>query len=132
LKNPKPGRQKIQALTSRADSTFKYLKAVHEDLTQISKESEAYISSISDFVATFKDNPARRLISIVIGAILGLVVAGFMRLDIVAAAGGIEFGNNGLGNGLGVAITGLLVGLGSSPTHEAVRALQKYKESKKG
>jgi hypothetical protein len=33
--------------------------------------------------------------------------------------------------GAGVAITGLVVGLGSGPTHEVIRAIQQYKETQK-
>jgi hypothetical protein len=29
-------------------------------------------------------------------------------------------------------MTGVLVGLGSNPTHEVIRALQEYKKAKKG
>jgi hypothetical protein len=48
-----------------------------------------------------------------------------MGLDAVAAAL-----QSGSGTGWGLVFTGLLIGLGSNPTHEVVKALQEYKNSK--
>jgi hypothetical protein len=33
---------------------------------------------------------------------------------------------------LQVILTGLIIGLGSGPTHEVIRAVQEYKKSRKG
>ena len=75
----------------------------------------------------FTDNPARRVASILIGGGLGMIAAGFMGLNIFSAVLGTEA--KSLAAGLGVIVTGFVIGLGSSPFHEVVKALQNYKES---
>jgi hypothetical protein len=84
-----------------------------------------------DIVAAFKDNPAKKMISIILGSLIGLVVVGFVGLDLFAAAGaplpfaGISWE---ISKGhtivlvpyIGVALTGLVLGLGSNPTHQVV------------
>ena len=92
------------------------------------------VTGLADFVATFKDNPARRLISIYAGAFLGLLVAGFLGLDVFKAAmetAQTSTSAGGLFPYWGVAITGIVMGLGSNPTHEVIRAIQEVKKSRK-
>lgn len=89
------------------------------------------VVGLSDFVATLKDNPGKRLISLWVGMLLGLAVAGFLGLDIFAAV---------LGGGVpslpvppdptGIVVTGLVVGLGASPTHEVISLLQEIKKAR--
>jgi hypothetical protein len=85
------------------------------------------IAGLTDFVASFRDNPARRMFSLFIGAILGLIVAWIMRLDVFLAVFGsapqVQFMPY-----IGVALTGLLIGLGSGPTHDVVAVLQEVKK----
>jgi len=86
-------------------------------------------------VATFKDNPGRRLISICAGAILGLIAAWALGLDAFQAAYQAPPGD--VVGGVppqwqwGIAVTGLLMGLGSTPTHEVIKLVQEVKKSRK-
>src|SRR5439155_26935375 len=79
-----------------------------------------------DLLAGFKDNPAKKMMSLAIGMGLGLLVAGFLRLDLFAAAGApLASGSKILGSDvavlpfMGAAVTRLVLGLGSSPPHQA-------------
>jgi hypothetical protein len=88
---------------------------------------------LADVVATFKDNPGRRLISIYVGAVFGLLVSGMLSLDLFAAAlqrPTATIGPSWLPH-LGIVLTGLVMGLGSNPTHEVIRAVQEFKKSLK-
>lgn len=94
------------------------------DFKQVWAGAKGALKALNGFVGSFTDNPARRVISMFIGMFVGLLVAGIVGIDGVDAA---------LGRGpaaWGVIATGLLVGLGSSPTHEVITALQEYKTSK--
>jgi hypothetical protein len=90
------------------------------------------LSGLGDFLGTFKDNPGRRLLSIQIGLLAGLFVAAVGGLDVIA---GVQ--NQGATAALapatvgGIVFTGLLMGLGSSPTHEVISTLQQYKQQGK-
>jgi hypothetical protein len=88
-------------------------------------------SDATTFLSTFSDNPGRRLISIAAGAFLGLLVAGAFGLDIFEAVSNEAPPPTGALFALGVVCTGLVMGLGSSPTHEAVQALQQLKNARK-
>lgn len=80
-------------------------------------------------VGAFSDNPARRMMSILLGASLGLLVAGFLGLNLFAP---ILEGESSIVSGVvGILLTGIVMGLGSSPTHEVIKAIQQYKESRK-
>ncbi len=91
-------------------------------------------------VQAFRDNPARQIASLAIGAGLGMLVAGFVDVNLFAAILGSPAGASAtagpqgtdlLAGRLGVVLTGLAVGLGSGPTHEVIQALQQYKQSRK-
>lgn len=86
------------------------------------------VAGLTDFVASFKDNPARRLISIWAGALLGLAVAYFVRLDVFLAVLGADLTPAGWWAHLEIALTGLIIGLGSNPTHDVIAALQEVKK----
>jgi hypothetical protein len=85
-------------------------------------------------IASFQDNPARRIASLVIGAGLGMVIAGGAGLNVFAATLGTGAGAGSLAaflaGTLGVVVTGMVMGLGSAPTHELVKSLQTYKEAR--
>jgi hypothetical protein len=100
------------------------------------------VSAISDFVDSLDENPGRRILSIYLGALIGLAVVLALGLDIFQATlntspqvtiGGITIlGVTILANqtwNLGVATTGLVIGLGSNPTHELIKTLQNIKQS---
>ena len=86
-------------------------------------------------IEALKDNPARRIASILLGASLGLLIAGYFGLNLFSAIlldpadGGTTTGAivDVTAGVVGIALTGIIIGLGSSPTHEVVKALQNYK-----
>lgn len=78
------------------------------------------------FVQSFKDNPGRRLVSLYIGIVLGLVVALFFKLDLLATVLKTDPIHSVV---LGVIIAGIVMGLGSSPAHEIVQAILNYRKS---
>jgi hypothetical protein len=93
--------------------------------------ANATINGLQNFMATFKDNPGRRLISIYVGVMLGLAVAGYFGLDLFQAVLS-EQAANATPIARNVILTGVVIGLGSSPTHEVIRAVQEYKKARKG
>jgi len=131
LRNLAPSNQRVQLLSAAAAQNVKYLTEQYGDIiTEFSAAApiaNATIDGLQNFLATFKDNPGRRLISIYIGAMLGLIVAGLFGLDIFQATLGTS--QHPL---LSIIFTGMVIGLGSSPTHEVIRVIQEYKESRKG
>jgi hypothetical protein len=96
----------------------------------IAVDRAANTASIATSIfSSFTDNPARRIASILIGAGLGMLAAGFIGLNIFGAILGVDV-KFATGN-IGVLLTGIVMGLGSSPTHEVIKSLQEYKESRK-
>lgn len=80
-------------------------------------------------IATFGDNPARRIGSLLVGAALGALVAGAVGINLFAAI--LDDGSNSLLQGrLGILVTGLIVGLGTGPTHELVKSLESSKKAR--
>jgi hypothetical protein len=133
LKTLAPDSQKVNLLAASAFQGINYLNTKYPGLQTASTVANQAITGVSDFLATFKDNPGRRLISIYVGAILGLIVAGVAGLDVFKA---LETPPTGAAAKTqcwhwGVAITGLLMGLGSNPTHEVIRAIQEVKKGRK-
>ena len=119
--------------TKRASFIESYLRT--SDFGKVGTMSEiagTALSGLGDFLGTFKDNPGRRLLSIQIGLLAGLLVAAIGGLDVIA---GVQ--NQGATATLapatigGIIFTGLLMGLGSSPTHEVISSLQQYKQQSK-
>ena len=91
------------------------------------------ITGVTDFLASFKDNPGRRILSLELGIIGGLAVALFTGVDVFAGvanqgqpAASLVTASIG-----GILFTGVLMGLGSSPTHEVIRVLQESKTARK-
>jgi hypothetical protein len=83
---------------------------------------------VTSFVNSFKENPGRRLISIYFGMLLGLALAWLIGLDLFQATGGLsETASLTLTSHMGVACTGLILGLGASPTHEVISILKEVK-----
>lgn len=93
------------------------------------------LSGIGDFLGSFKDNPGRRIVSIQIAVIAGIIIAGLGGISIFA---GVQ--NEGAKDAnmlvdptiTGILMTGLIMGLGSSPTHEIIKVLQENKKRGKG
>jgi hypothetical protein len=145
LESMKPDNQKLQLFTALAAQGVADFQKTYPDIAYVTVRADQAINAMSAFATTFKDNPARRFISIIAGGFLGVAVAGLLGLDLFKAAGGTEISfdipldiQNVLGIQIdhrtlnfGVALTGLVMGLGSNPTHEVIRAVQEYKKGRK-
>ena len=107
------------------------------DAIQLLQKTNDATNDASLIISSFADNPARRAASLALGASLGMLVAGFVGLNLFVAT---LAGPNGqppdfptvLAGWLGVVLTGIVIGLGSGPTHEVVKSLQAYKDSRNG
>ena len=132
LKKLAPDNQRVALITATATESVRSLAqqygTVAPRLIQAASVANQAVSAASEFAATFKDNPGRRLISLFLGSWLGLAVAGVLGLDLFLAAGVTSGGSPYWG----VACTGLVMGLGSNPTHEVIRLVQEYKKTQKG
>ena len=84
------------------------------------------IAQVNDFLDKFKTNPGRQLVSLYLGVMMGILVAWLLGLDIFNDSAKHEDATH-----LSVAITGLVIGLGASPAHEVIRAVQEFKIAKK-
>jgi len=131
-----PDNQRMQLIAAAASQNVAYLHQkyhrVAPQLNQALDTAHAAINGLQDFLATFKDNPGRRLISLFLGAVLGLIIAGIFNLDVFQAVLETPETSESLMLDLRVIFTGLTIGLGSNPTHEVIKAIQLYKESRKG
>lgn len=140
IKKLAPDNQRVQLLTAAASQNVALLREKFGDLLTDTDRTvtvaNTAIGGLQDFLSTFKDNPGRRLISIYLGAILGLLVAGFFGLDLFAAAtSSISTAATGAVftcPRFMVLLTGVIIGLGSNPTHEVIRAIQEFKKGQKG
>ncbi len=132
LRNLVPGNQRTQLLAAAAAQNVSYLEEKYGDILLDLKAAAAVadtaINGVQNFLSTFKDNPGRRLISIYLGAILGLAIAGMFSLDVFKA---LDVTYNGNAH-VPIVLTGILIGLGSGPTHEVIRVIQEFKEKRKG
>ena len=129
LKKLAPNNQRVTLLAASAFQTIAMLEAKIPDFSSSVGIANQAVAGLTDFVGSFRENPGRRLISIYAGALLGLVVSGLVGLDIFQAVFGGEPGA-GLFKYVGVAITGLIIGLGSNPTHDVIGVLQEIKKSR--
>ncbi|MFL5805228.1 MAG: hypothetical protein ACJ8CR_26240 [Roseiflexaceae bacterium] len=132
FQNMEPTNQRSRVMISVADQAITNLEGKYPAVTEAAQAAKHATDIAKNVLETFKDNPARRLISIYLGAILGLIVVGFTGLDVFHATLGINFASAYPSlPGIGVALTGLLMGLGANPTHEVIRVLQEIKEGHK-
>jgi hypothetical protein len=137
--NLAPDAQRAQLIATRAFQAVSYAEKQVPQVAGAAAAANQAIVALTDFVASFTDNPGRRLISLWGGAVLGLAVCSLLGLDVLAATvgspGTFAWGSVGFltihSPDWGVLLTGLVTGLGSNPTHEVIRALQEYKKSRK-
>ncbi len=122
--------QKLDELAVAASTKVNQLLTAHPGLQQ---KLGANVDLAGDLLGIgqgiledFKDNPGRKVISIYLGAILGIAVATVAQLDVFHATD-----NDAAFGDLAIPLTGVLMGLGANPTHEVIASLKKYKESKK-
>jgi hypothetical protein len=130
-----PGSQQATAIASGAAKVITDIQKSYPTLQTLGTFANEAIASFANFIATPPDNLGRRFISLFVGTILGLLVTGLLRLDLVQAIfQSHTFGNTWLFGWQfywGVVFTGIVIGLGSNPTHEVIRVLQEYKKSLK-
>ena len=112
----------------RALKSIAVLERQYPELEAKARAAGMAIDSAVNFVDTFKENPGRRLISIYFGAVLGLILVWITGLDLFRASLGT--GEVWAGARLGTAFTGLILGLGASPTHEVIQILKEIKRSR--
>ena len=93
---------------------------------------------LADFTASVKDNPAKRMLSILFGSTLGMLITLTLGLDAISAS--LYEGNTKTFaswsfwiftlDGVGVALTGILLGFGAAPTHEVLKALEQIRKAR--
>jgi hypothetical protein len=125
--------QRVQLIVNSAERSVQYFSRKYPEIQGAAEIASFGIQGVTNFVETFKDNPGRRLISLFTGALAGLLIAGFTGLDIFQAVFDTPASSrqSAILPHVGVAITGVLMGLGANPTHEAIRLLQEIKNKRK-
>jgi hypothetical protein len=119
----------IQQMVTAASQGILAIQKTYPDLANLTNVANLAISDVTDFVSSFKENPGRKLISIYLGAFIGLALSGFMGLDMFQAT--LETPSGSSSFNLGVALTGVIIGLGANPTHEVISILKEIKLSRK-
>jgi hypothetical protein len=133
--------QRVQLLTTAAFQAVNRLDTAYgrdmPAVRQAFNDASQVTAGVSDILAGFKDNPAKKVISIALGWVIGLIVAGFVGLDLFAAAGAPlgptdpALRDQALFPFLGVALTGFVLGLGANPTHEVIRLVSEAAKSRR-
>jgi hypothetical protein len=133
VKQMAPDSQRLQLVAAAAANYINGLDTLYakksEELRQALGTAKSTINGMQNFLSSFKDNPGRRLISIFLGAMIGLILAGVFGLDVFQA---VLEGAKESQKKWQIIFTGLMIGLGSNPTHEVIRAIQEYKKNRKG
>jgi hypothetical protein len=134
-----PENPRARAAVAAVSRGIGYLEGTYPDLRDRAQSFNDAASKADELLNQVNDNPARRLISILVGSFLGLLVAGIMGLDLIGATLGPDPWGTGADQpwldltfpNLGAAVTGLVMGLGASPTHELIKTLQETKKNRK-
>lgn len=119
-----------------AKDTARLADTLAVDVTRIADNLSGACNQATDIVTAFSDNPARKVLSLILGSILGIAVASLMGLNLFLAivddpetrpAGGAceDQAAACLDGKAGVVVTGVIIGLGANPAHEVIRALQR-------
>jgi len=123
-----PSNRRARDLAKAASTSAEWFKRNHvqQSIKDAASRVEFTAKALTNFLDTFNDNPARRLISILLGCIIGVIAAGVLGLDALQATLGTKpFGN------VGTTITGFAMGLGANPTHELIKTLQETKQRRR-
>ena len=126
LKTMAPGSQLALSVASAATQLVSQFQQKYKTLDTVATFANQAISGFANFIVTPPDNLGRRFISLFVGMYLGLVVAGVLGLDLLQS-----IFTTSLAFHLGIVLTGLVMGLGSSPTHEVIQVLQNWKSNLK-
>jgi hypothetical protein len=132
-----PGDDAAQTMAAKASRAVVGLQKHYPDLQSYATGANKVLAGVNEFVQTFEDNPARRLMSLYASVVLGLLAAGILGLDAIQAVfGGVPSGRLA-GKayawlpGIGAAVTGLAMGAGATPAHELIKALKEVKQRNK-
>jgi hypothetical protein len=133
-----PDSQQVELVATSAAQVVGYLESKYQDpqFTAAAKMATDSFKSINDLVTSFKDNPGRRLISLFLGSFLGMAIAGVIGMDVFQATVSPQVVGTAQTTArlfpcVRVAVTGLVIGLGSDPTHQVIQVLQQYKTARK-
>ncbi len=135
LKASAPGDQQTALLLAAATQRISSIQKTFPGLDDMATAATDVIKSFSDFITTPQDNLGRRLISLYAGTGLGLILAWAFGLDLLQAVlkSSVQLAFTLAGQRItfdfGIALTGLVMGLGSNPTHEVIQVLQGFKKS---
>jgi hypothetical protein len=142
IKAMSPDSQQVELVATSTAQVVEYIQKKYQDpqLKAAAEMAADSLKGINDLLASFKDNPGRRLISVYLGAFLGMMIAGVVGMDVfqatlspeaVGAAQAAGQGAVRLFPYVGVAVTGLVIGFGSDPTHQVIEVLKEYKKARK-
>jgi hypothetical protein len=126
LKQLTPGSPQATAIANIISQQVSNFQQKYTTLANEATIVKQAISDFATFIVTPPDNLGRRFISLFLGMYLGLVVAGVLGLDLLQS-----IFTTSLAFHLGIVLTGLVMGLGSSPTHEVIQVLQSWKTNLK-
>jgi hypothetical protein len=118
------------------------LRVENPDIRAQVQLASAGVTALAQLADSLATNPGRKILSLFAGALLGLLAAAVLGLDLIhAALGAPPTTSSVLHDGLtkwlssgapswqwAMVATGLLIGLGSNPTHEVIQAIQAYKQ----
>jgi hypothetical protein len=137
-----PGSSRLARVGEINTEITKQLTAVHTQFSASIGQARTLLSAATEtadratlILSSFKDNPARRLASLALGTSLGMLVAGAVGLNLflatlVTAEGSTSALPAMVSGSLGIVMTGIILGLGSAPTHEVVKSLQAYRDNR--
>jgi hypothetical protein len=105
------------------------LRGQYPALQSVATDVNIFVSRAATYAESVVQNPARKLISLYAGAVLGVIIAGLIGMDLFKASG---IGQTSFGHfDWGVVGTGLIMGLGSNPAHEVIKAIQEFKSNQR-
>ena len=90
-----PENPRARAAVAAVSRGIGYLEGTYPDLRDRAQSFNDAASSANELLNQVNDNPARRLISILVGSFLGLLAAGILGLDLIGAT----LGENPWGSG---------------------------------
>lgn len=131
-----PGSPRFQLVSEAVDDGVAIANRAVARAAQLNKDAGSVLERlapaadacdmVSDYITSFDDNPARKLTSLALGATLGIALAGFLGLNLFLAILGDT--SSWSAGEAGILLTGLVIGLGSNPTHEVIKALERRKK----
>jgi hypothetical protein len=135
LGNANLGSARLRAIIAAADQTVAALQQQYPTIQASAALATAALADFSSAVDYLKDNPGRKVISLFLGMMLGMLAAGLFSLDLVPATLGPSAANYAIAGFklkyVTVGLTGVVIGLGSNPLHEIISTLQQIKISRK-